>query len=170
MHEKSKFYISNLQLKPHPEGGYYREVYRSEEFINSEYLPQRFNSNRNFSTSIYFLLDGEQRSNFHRLKSDEIWHFYDGSSIIIFVINENGNLFKYFLGENLSKGETFQVVVKQNCWFAAELKEKNSFGLVGCTVSPGFDYKDFELADRNFLIKQFPQHEEIIKKFTKFVP
>ena len=168
MHEKSKHYIYRLQLNPHHEGGYFKEVYRSDEIILSENLPNRFTSNRNFSTSIYFLLDGEQKSNFHRLKSDEIWHFYEGSSINIFVIDEFGNLSEYLLGKNLAEGETFQVVIKRNSWFAAELKEKKSYSLIGCTVSPGFDYEDFELADRNNLQKQFPQHEEIIKKFTKF--
>ncbi len=168
MQEQSKYYISKLQLMPHPEGGYFKEVYRSDEIIMSENLPKRFTSNRNYSTSIYFLLDGEQKSNFHRLKSDEIWHFYEGSSIKIFVIDVLGNLSEYLLGKNLDEGGKFQLVIKRNNWFAAELKEENSYSLIGCTVSPGFNYEDFELADRNNLQKQFPQHEEIIKKFTKF--
>ena len=169
MHEKSKYYISKLQLSQHPEGGYFNEIYRSEEYFQSEYLPKRYTGDRNFSTSIYFLLDGDQKSTFHKIRSDEIWHFYDGSSAKIFVIDENGIFSEFLIGNNLEEGENFQVIIKRNCWFAAEVADNKSFCLVGCTVSPGFDYKDFELGDRISLIKQFPQYEEIIKKFTKFI-
>ncbi|MCL5031379.1 MAG: cupin domain-containing protein [Bacteroidetes bacterium] len=168
MHEKSKYYINNLEHFSLVEGGYFKENYRSNEFFQSEYLPARFTTNKNFSTSIYFLLDCDQVSAFHRLKSDEIWHYYDGSSVKIFEIEEDGNLMEFSLGKNLDEGEMFQVVIKRNSWFAAEVTDKNSYCLIGCTVSPGFDYGDFELADRTSLIKQFPQYEEIIKKFTKF--
>lgn len=168
MHEKSKYYISKLQMNPHPEGGYYKEIYRSGEIYQAEFLPGEFKSNRNLSTSIYFLLDGNQVSTFHRLKSDEIWHYYDGCGVKIHIIEEDGILSEIFLGNNLDNGEMFQVIIKSNNWFAAELVERNSFSLIGCTVSPGFDFEDFELGDRNKLLKQFPQHKEIIKKLTKF--
>ncbi len=168
MHEKSKYYISKLQMNPHPEGGYYKEIYRSGEIYQAEFLPGGFKSDRNFSTSIYFLLDGNQVSTFHRLKSDEIWHYYDGCGVKIYILDEDGSLSEIYLGKNLERGDRFQAIIKSNCWFAAEIIEKNLFALIGCTVSPGFDFEDFELGDRKKLINQYPQHEEIIKKLTKF--
>ncbi len=159
-------YIEKLQLIPHPEGGYYKEIYRAGEMILQEHLPKRYKSARNFSTSIYFLLEGNQVSNFHKLKSDEQWHFYDGSSIVIYVIDERGNLNKILLGRNIDKGESLQEVIKQNSWFAADLVDKTSFALIGCTVAPGFDFSDFELGKRDELINTFPQLRELIYKFT----
>ncbi len=164
MNNKAKYYIDKLKLIKHPEGGYYREIYRSGEYINIQGLPKRYKSKRTFSTSIYFMLEGKQVSKFHRLKSDEVWHFYDGSSIRIFLLDNN--LEQVILGKNIAKGNTFQYTIEKNNWFAAELAEKDSFALMGCSVSPGFDFNDFELADRKILLKKFPQHEGIIKKFT----
>ncbi len=166
MHEKAKYYIDKLKLLQHPEGGYYREIYRSGEFIDVEGLPKRYGNKRVFSTSIYFLLDGRQVSKFHKLKSDEVWHFYDGSSIKIYIIDKNKNLNEIILGRDLSKGDIFQFTITKNNWFAAELIEKNSFALIGCSVSPGFDFEDFELADRNMLLKNFPQFENVITRLT----
>ena len=160
-------YIEKLQLKPHPEGGYYKEIYRACEMILPEHLPKRYKSSRNYSTSIYFLLEGNQVSNFHKLKSDEQWHFYDGSSIALYVIGEDRNLSKILLGRNIENGESLQTVIKHNSWFAAELSDNTSFALIGCTVTPGFDFSDFELGKSNDLIEAFPQYRELIDKFTK---
>jgi len=113
------------------------------------------------------LLEGNQVSNFHKLKSDEQWHFYNGSTIVIHVIDESGNLNKILLGRNIENGETLQTVIKYNSWFAAELADKTSFALIGCTVAPGFDFTDFELGKRDELIKTFPQFRELIYKLTK---
>ena len=167
MSTQAQKYIEKLQLKPHPEGGYYKEIYRAGEMILSEHLPKRYKSSRNFSTSIYFLLEGNQVSNFHKLKSDEQWHFYDGSSIVIYAIDEGGNLNKILLGRNIENGESPQTIIKQNSWFAAELSDKTSFALIGCTVAPGFDFSDFELGKSNDLIEAFPQYSELIDKLTK---
>lgn len=167
MNHQAKNYIQKLQLKPHPEGGYYKEIYRAGEIILSEHLPKRYKSSRNFSTSIYFLLEGNQISHFHRLKSDEQWHFYDGSSIIIYDISENGKLNKTLLGRDIKNGESLQAVIKRNAWFAAELSDKSSFTLIGCTVSPGFDFNDFELGKRDELIKEFPLYKELFYKLAK---
>ncbi len=168
MNRKAKYYISKLHLIPHPEGGYFRETYRSDEFYKARSLPKRYNKNRVFSTCIYFLLEGSQISYFHRLKSDELWHYYDGCGVKIYMLEENGKLFKILLGKNFSKGEVFQITIKKNCWFAAEVSRKDSFCLFGCTVSPGFDFEDFELANGNNLVNRYPEHKEIIKKMTKF--
>ncbi|GBD88227.1 hypothetical protein BMS3Abin03_02162 [bacterium BMS3Abin03] len=167
MNTKAKHYIEKLQLKLHPEGGWFREVYRADETISSDHLPKRYGSARCFSTSIYFLLEGVQFSSFHKLKSDEQWHFYDGSPVIIYSINETGILETIKLGNNLADGEMFQTVIKRNTWFAAEIADKNSFALIGCTVAPGFEFDDFELAKRNELLKLYPKFKHIISKLTK---
>ncbi len=166
MHSKAKYYIDKLKLITHPEGGYYREIYRSGEFIDIEGLPDRYKNKRVFSTSIYFLIEGRQVSKFHKLKSDETWHFYDGGSIKIYILDENKTLNQVILGKELSEENLFQFTIKKNNWFAAELTESDSFALIGCSVSPGFDFEDFELAERNSLIKNYPEYEIIIKKFT----
>ena len=167
MDKQAQKYIEKLQLKLHPEGGYYKEIYRAGEIILPEHLPKRYKSSRNFSTSIYFLLEGNQVSNFHKLKSDEQWHFYDGSSIVLYVIDEAGNLNEILLGRSIEKGESLQTVIKYNSWFAAELSNKTSFALIGCTVTPGFDFNYFELGNRDELIKTFPQFRELFYKLAK---
>jgi len=167
LNNKARKYIEKLQLKAHPEGGYYREVFRAGEIILADHLPKRYKSSRNFSTSIYFLLEGNQVSNFHRLKSDEQWHFYDGSGIVIYVIEEGGNLSKILLGRNIEKGESIQTVIKHNSWFGAELIDKTSFALIGCTVSPGFDFSDFELGKKAKLLDEYPDYEYTIIKLTR---
>ena len=167
MHSAAKRYIRQLKLESHPEGGYFKEIYRSGEIFSADNLPKRYKGNRAFSTSIYFLLDEKQISAFHRLKSDETWHFYDGESLRIHIIDTNGKLSKIVLGKNLLNDEKIQFTIKKNCWFAAELINKKSFALVGCSVSPGFDFEDFEFGNRNFLIKKYPEFKSIILKLTK---
>lgn len=165
MNEKAKYYIQKLELEKHPEGGYFKEIYRSGEMITIE--APRKHLKRNVSTSIYFLLEGSQISKFHRLKSDELWHFYDGDAVKIYVIDEQGKLTEIMLGKETDKGQVFQTVIRKKHWFAAEVINKRSFALIGCTVSPGFDFTDFELAKREYLLKSFPQHKTLISKFTK---
>jgi len=165
MNLEAKKIINQLNLQPHPEGGYFKEVYRADEIIKNSNLPERYSGDRNFSTSIYFLLEGNQISKFHRLKSDEIWFFHSGSSITIHFIDEFGNYSKQILGSNLID-EKFQITIHKGNWFAAELNDKSLFSLISCVVSPGFDFSDFELAEKEKLIKQFPQHKEIILKLT----
>ncbi len=156
-----------LQLKLHPEGGYYKEVYRAGELILPDGLPGRYDKPRAFSTSIYFLLEGKQFSAFHRLKTDELWHFYDGSSLRIYMINEENNLHEIILGKDLNNREKFQAVIKKNSWFAAELIDKNSFALIGCTVAPGFEFSDFELGKKDQLLEKYPRYKNLIEQLTK---
>lgn len=164
MNEKTKYYIKKLDLIKHPEGGYFKEIYRANEIY---YVDQpKKTIKRNASTSIYFLLDGRQVSKFHRLKSDELWHFYDGSAIKLYVINSDGEFSTFLLGNDLGNGELFQLVIKKNSWFAAEVMDKKSYSLIGCTVSPGFDFTDFELASRKNLMDQFPNYKVEILRFT----
>lgn len=167
MNAKAKQYIDKLQLTAHPEGGYFSEVYKSDEVISGDHLPDRYGTSRSFSTSIYFMLEGNQVSTFHKLKSDELWHFYDGTALDIYIIDAQGSLNKTRLGNNIEAGEVFQTVVKKNTWFGAELINKSSYALIGCTVAPGFDFNDFELANMDDLIKKYPDYKEIILKLTK---
>jgi len=141
MDDKAKYYIEKLMMTKHPEGGYFNEIYRAGEIFEADVLPGRYRGNRAFSTSIYFLLSGKDVSTFHRLQSDEIWHFYDGCPVKIYIIDSNGRLEERILGNDLEKGEELQSVIPKDCWFGAELKDKTSFALVGCTVAPGFDFE-----------------------------
>ena len=160
------YWIEKLRLQPHPEGGFFAECYRSGENVKQEDLPQRFSSERSFSTSIYFLLKNEQKNLLHKINSDEIWHFYYGSPLNIHIF-EDHNYYVKKLGQDLDAGENLQVVVPYGSFFAAEVIHEGSYSLVGCTVSPGFDFEDFELGDRKKLIDNFPQHEDVIIRFTK---
>jgi predicted cupin superfamily sugar epimerase len=161
------FYIQYLNLQPHPEGGYFRELYRSNENIPAASLPTRFAGGRSFSTSIYYLLQHGDYSAFHRIKSDECWHFYAGQTLLIHVIDNDGKYSCVKLGSNILEDETFQFVVPATAWFAAEPAAKTSFSLVGCTVSPGFDFDDFEIADSKTLLAAFPMHANIIERLSR---
>jgi hypothetical protein len=159
--------IQKLQLQPHPEGGFYRETYRSHETIPEDSLPSYFEGNRNYATCIYYLLQSGDFSAFHKIQQDEIWHFYLGSPIKLFMISEQGHLSQVIIGTDLSAGQVPQFVVPKQYWFAATVLNQESFSLIGCTVSPGFNFKDFTLASRNKLIERYPQHHEIINQFTR---
>jgi hypothetical protein len=159
--------IQQYQLLPHPEGGYYKQTYCSAELIPQNALPERFSGDRFFSTAIYFLLEQGNFSAFHRIKSDECWHFYAGETLLVYIIQYNGELEIIKLGRDILNGERFQYVVPANCWFASEPAENTSFSFAGCTVAPGFDFADFELAKADELIKVNPQHESVIRKFCR---
>jgi predicted cupin superfamily sugar epimerase len=161
------YFISELNLIAHPEGGYFREVYRSEELIPGDALPYRYSGSRAFSTVIYFLLKSGEPSRFHRLQSDEIWHFYAGSSLTIHQIVADGEYLETILGGSIESGESYQAVIHEHTWFAAEVNQADSYSLIGCTVAPGFDFADFELGERVSLLAAFPQHEKIIRLLTK---
>ncbi len=167
MHNSAEYFIKQLNLQPHPEGGFFRETYRSAEIIEQDALPGRFNGARNFSTAIYFLLENGQFSALHRIAADELWHFYAGSTLTVTVIHANGLLEEIKLGTNLPNGEVPQAVVPAGAWFGASVKAKNTFALVGCTVAPGFNFADFEMPPRQYLLEQFPQHSDIIQALTR---
>ncbi len=137
------YYVEHLQMLPHPEGGFYKETYRSEMNISLD----AFEGERSICTSIYFLLKAGQVSALHRIKSDEIWNYHDGDGIEIIEIDEQGNEIITRLGKHLHNGEVLQHVVKANRWFGARLPVDAAYCLVGCQVSPGFDFRDFELKD-----------------------
>lgn len=159
-------WIKQLRLQPHPEGGYYRETYRSPKVIPANNLPGRYSGKRALATAIYFLLRANQFSAFHRLKSDEIWHFYAGSSLSIYIIAKEGKLLVIRMGLNTENKEKPQLIIPADTWFAAELNHKKSYALIGCTVAPGFDFADFEMASRKKLCRVFPRHRALIIKLT----
>lgn len=165
MMKNAQYWIDKLGLIEHPEGGFFVETYRSQEIISVGELPERYNSKRTFGTSIYFLLTTESVSNFHRLNSDEIWHFHYGGSAKIHFIDLNGNYSNQLIGNDLEANEYLQVVIPKGSWFAAEVVS-GDFILVGCTVAPGFEFEDFDLADRQELLSVYPKHQTLIERFT----
>lgn len=166
--QNAGYWIEKLGLIEHPEGGYYRQTYCAKEVITRATLPNQLKRDRPVGTAIYYLLRGDQFSAFHRILSDEIWHFYKGSALTIYVIDESGHLRVVKLGDDLERGEQFQTVIEAGCWFAALVIHPYpyTFALVGCTTAPGFDFTDFELGERNALVSKYPQHRELIEKLT----
>ncbi len=169
MFRNASFWIRHLKLSQHIEGGYFSEVYKSQDILQSSQLPEKFTiaSTRHCCTHIYFLLEKGQFSALHRIKSDELWHFYDGDPIIIYEIDLNGEMAKHVLGDDPSLGQQHFTAVKAGNWFGAALDDKSEFALVGCTVSPGFDYADFEMANREQLRTEFPQHRSLVDALTR---
>jgi predicted cupin superfamily sugar epimerase len=165
--DKAEDWIEKLRLEPHPEGGYFRQTYRSSVTIAREALPAGFAGARAASTAIYFLLEGKNFSAFHRLNSDEMWHFYEGDPLIVHVIEPDGKYFSILLGRDLDAGQVLQAVVPAGCWFASHVADWNSFVLVGCTVAPGFDFADFEMGKREELVRAYPQHRELIERLAR---
>ncbi len=163
----AEYYITHLQLQRHPEGGFYKETYRSVETLAQQALPNRFSGDRAFSTTILFLVPGNTFSAFHRIAADEGWHFYTGAALDIYVIYEDGRAELKKLGANLAAGESFQHIVPAGAWFASKCSDENSFSLVGCTVAPGFDFADFEMGKQQELLTLFPQHQDWITKLCR---
>lgn len=155
--------IDKLGLQPHPEGGYYRETYRAKDQITLD----GFEGDRNYSTAIYFLLTSENFSAFHKIRQDEVWHFYSGSPLFVHVINQEGVYTRHTVGIDIANGEVPQLVVKAGDWFGSSVVTANAYSLVGCTVAPGFDFRDFEMAKREELLKEFPAHRGIIDRLTR---
>jgi len=163
--QTANYWIDKLNLKEHPEGGFYKEVYRAGEIITKNSLPDRYQHDRSLATSIYFLLQADEFSCFHKLLSDEIWHFYQGTTLELYIL-EHDNLITHKLGADFDQHESLQIAIPRNHWFGARVIDKESYALVGCTMAPGFHFKDFEIADRAKLLDEFPKHKKIIKELT----
>jgi predicted cupin superfamily sugar epimerase len=161
------YWVKRLRLAPHPEGGYFRQTYRSEVTIAGEGLPAGFGGSRAASTAIYFLLEGKNFSAFHRLRSDEMWHFYIGAPVSVHMIEASGRYSSLILGNDPESGQVLQAVVPAGCWFASHVADWESFALVGCTVAPGFDFEDFEMGKRAELVARYPQHREVTRRLTR---
>jgi predicted cupin superfamily sugar epimerase len=159
--------VERLRLEPHPEGGFFRETYRSGETFAAAALPDRFSGDRAFSTAIYYLLGPGDFSGFHRIRSDETWHFYKGDGLVVHMLAEGGSYERFVLGADPDRGEVFQATVKAGRWFASEPLQKDGYALVGCTVSPGFDFRDFEMADADTLLAGWPLQGELIGRLCR---
>lgn len=160
---KIEEYIRVLGLQPHVEGGHYKETYKS----TLECGFTGFVGARSVCTGIYFLLAEGEFSAFHRIKSDEMWHFYDGDPLSIYIITPSGELNVVTLGLDLVNGQQPQAVVPADCWFASRVESPGHFALVGCTVAPGFDFQDFEMAKREELVRDYPKHTNVINRLTR---
>jgi predicted cupin superfamily sugar epimerase len=155
-------WITRLALAPHPEGGWYRETYRSREHVPTAALPTRFGGARVFSTAIYYLLRAGERSALHRIKSDEVWHHYAGDAVTLWLLETPGAAREIRLGGD---GEP-QAVISAGAWYGARVVDGGAYALMGGTVAPGFDFADFELADRAALLAGWPAQRAIIEALT----
>ena len=152
-------YIKQLQLIAHPEGGYYKETYRSLSKMQAD----GFDGNRSVATSIYFLLRDTEKSHLHRIKSDEQWYFHAGNVLEIVVLHE-GKLSVQLLGTNIGNGEALHITVPAGAWFGSRVKGQMGFALVSCVVAPGFDFADFELASYKKISREFPAYDSLLKE------
>lgn len=163
----AQYWIDQLRLEPHPEGGFYREIYRSDEHIPAEGLPQRYHNSRAFATSIYFLLTSGQPSLFHALLSDELWFFHTGSAVTLHSLTDEAGYKTILLGPEPQEHHHFSALMRAGTWFGATVEHPDSYALLSCVVTPGFDFNDFTLASRSHLLKEFPVHAAIIEALTK---
>ncbi|QHE94840.1 hypothetical protein PI93_019635 [Pandoraea fibrosis] len=159
--------VTSLHLQPHPEGGHYRETYRASGTMAAHALPDGFSGERNISTAILYLLEAGDFSAFHRIRSDEIWHFHLGGTLWIHEIDPTGKLTTTNLGADVTAGEQLQHVVPAGHWFAAQPAPSTRYSLVGCTVAPGFAFEDFEMADAAALAAQWPAHRVLIERLGR---
>ncbi len=154
--------IRRFDLQPHPEGGFFRETYRAAHVVRRDGSADP----RSASTAIYYLLCDGAHSAWHRIRSDEVWHFYAGDPLNVYVLDDDGALAVHRLGDALEHPDcVFQAVVPAGRWFAAQCDEANgaaNMALVGCTVAPGFEFSEFEIADVESLLREYPQHRDRI--------
>ena len=150
-------WIKRFNLQKHPEGGWYKEVFRSNVSLGND---------QSICTHIYFLLEQHDFSAFHRIGSDELWHFYGGDEIMIYEIDESGNRVEHLLGNNLVKGRMPFCLIKKGNWFGARVTH-GEYAIVGCTVAPGFSFSQFELAKAEELSKLYPQHSRLIQSMCR---
>jgi predicted cupin superfamily sugar epimerase len=165
-HRPAAYWINGLQLSPHPEGGFFKETYRSQEIIPTQALPSRFSGDRALCTSIYYLLEAGDFSAFHRIKSDELWHFYAGGPLDLHMLHEAMHT-HVVIGNDIAAGQHIQFVVPAGAWFASTPARDAAYSLVGCTVSPGFDFADFEMAERSALTKQYSEFADLVVRLTR---
>jgi predicted cupin superfamily sugar epimerase len=160
-------WIGRLELRPHPEGGFFREVYRSSEHIAAAHLPERFGGSRCFCTAIYYLLRAGEYSAFHTVQQDEVWHHYDGSSLTLHTITPDGEYRRQRIGKANDTNVAPLTVVPRGLLFAASVDDPAGFTLAGCTVAPGFEFADFHMPARAELVARYPQHARLIEQYTR---
>jgi predicted cupin superfamily sugar epimerase len=153
--------IDQYHLQPHPEGGYFAETWRSTTLVETPL------GSRSAGTAIYFLLTQGNFSAFHRIRSDEVWHWHEGAAVEVHMLQEDGSYGRLLLGGDAAAGQSYQGMVPAGAWFASHCVGSPGYALVGCTVSPGFDFADFELAECEMLSARFPAHRELVMRFTR---
>ena len=157
-----------LQLSPlEPEGGFFRETYRSRWHVSEEYLPEGTHGSRSIATAIYFLITPDTFSALHRMPGTEIFHFYLGDPVIMLQLQRDGSTQRITLGHDLAGGQQPQVVVRGGVWQGSRLAAGGKWALMGTTMSPGFDYADFHIGDRQQLSAQYPKVAEMIRQYTR---
>jgi uncharacterized protein len=157
-----------LNLEPHPcEGGWFRQTWRSEEMIPRVVLPARYPAARPAGTCIYYLLEPDTFSEMHRLASDEIFHFYYGDPVEMLQLLPDGSGQTVIIGSDLSRGHNPQLIVPKNIWQGSRLMPGGKVALLGCTVSPGFDYADYETGRRDTLSGEYPEFADLIEVLTR---
>lgn len=164
MNRDADFWVRTLGLAPHPEGGCFRETWRSAE--TAEGLPERFGGPRSLGTSILYLLRAGEHSRLHRLRADEVWHFHDGGPLHLHLLEPATGYRRLTLGRDPERGERWQAVVPAGSWFGAEPAEGAPFSLAGCTCAPGFEYGDFDLGVRRELLARFPAERALVERLT----
>ncbi len=157
--------IARLKLQAHPEGGWYREWYRSPISIPGAFLPGEFEGERSLATAIHYLLPAGSFSAWHRIRSDELWIFLAGGGLEIHQLEQSGRYSLQMLGSGRRAEESLNHTVKAGTWFAARPHPKSPYSLVNCIVAPGFDFSDFELAAPNKLLDLFPDQAGLIRQF-----
>jgi uncharacterized protein len=162
----ARYWIRRLRLRKHPEGGYYREVYRANESVGARGLPGRYKGKRAWATSIYYLLDRASVSRFHRLKSDETWYFHAGDRLVLHTITRSGRYARVVIGPRKDGLVTFQYTVPRGMWFGAAVAGGGRYSLVSCAVAPGFDFSDFRLGHAAELKKLCPRAKKVIERLT----
>ncbi|HVI89313.1 MAG TPA: cupin domain-containing protein [Dongiaceae bacterium] len=166
MTEEAGRLIDRLKLTPHPEGGYFRETYRANFQLNALSLSPHFTGARVASTAIYYLLTAGDKSRLHRIRSDEVWHFYQGDPLQVIELTPAGEIAVTLLGHDITAGQVPQHVVPAGSWFGACPAPGSAYSLVGCTVAPGFDFADFEMAERQALLAAHPGAHDWIMRLT----
>jgi predicted cupin superfamily sugar epimerase len=165
MPNTAREWIERLALTEHPEGGWYQEIYRSDDQVLLTATPKTVSKPRAAMTSIYFLLEAPEVSCLHRIDSDELWYWHAGDELRIEVIAPQGTRRTLRLGPEAS----LQVAVEKGCWFGAELPSSQGWALVSCAVAPGFEFSGFELAERSSLLASYPEHRELILRLTRLM-
>jgi len=159
--QNAAFWIKHLNLQPHPEGGFYKEVYRSDKQVTRASSTEK----KQAITSIYYLLEGTDFSAFHRIASDELWYFHKGAPLLIHAIDSDGNYLAFELSDTASG--SLSVAIKAGLWFASEIPSKTGFALVSCAVAPGFEFSEFEIANKSQIISLYPQHAALFNKLCR---
>lgn len=167
MTDDARRWIEYLDLEPHPEGGYYRETYRASTSLPEAALPDRFDGDRDAAALIYFLVPASTFSALHRIRQDEMWHFYAGDPLTLHQIGPDGTYETQRLGRDVEAGDTLHTVVSAGTWFGATVDAESGYALVGCTTAPAFEFEDFELADRGDLSAAYPKHRDVIERLTR---